>query len=189
MKNFKKIAVLADVYEMSKSKNITTKSRESEPIFIDRIFSLLDASKRNSQFLNNRRWVSVKWEETALLQLESGNFDWKEYALSEKELEAKNLKRSIKFPVKDSYTEAIQDGEPLDMYNDYILEVEKDIEIIKGISFKTNTKTESLDELDKELDEDLDELKSIIKNEGLGIRVSKKDTYKEVLNKIEEARK
>ena len=141
---FKKVAVLADVFEMGKSKNITVKSLDGDAILTDRIFSLADASKRNSDYKNKRRWVSIKWEETALLQLEAGNLDWLDYVLEEKELECKALKRKIKFPVKDSYTDAINEGEQLDGYNDYIEVVEAEIETIKSIEF--NPKTEELEE-------------------------------------------
>lgn len=133
---FKKIAVLCDVYEMGKSKNITYKSLDGDAILKDRIFGLHDTMKRNSNYKDKRRWISIKWEETAKLQLEAGNLDWVEYATSEKELECKTLKRKIKFPVKDSYTEALEEGEELDAYNDYIVVVESEIEILKGIEFK-----------------------------------------------------
>ena len=143
---FKKIAVLADVYEMGKSKHITFKNRDGEPILTDRIFGLLDANKRNANYKDKRRWIEIKWEETALLQLEAGNFDWVEYVLEEKKLEAKALKRAIKFPVKDDYREALDDGEELEKYNDYIIVVENQIDIIEGIEFKiptTNKKASS----------------------------------------------
>lgn len=141
---FKKIAVLCDVYEMGKSKNITYKSLDGDAILKDRIFGLLDANKRNANYKDKRRWLDIKWEETAVLQLEAGNLDWVEYALEEKKLECKTLKRKIKFPIKDSYTEALKDGEELDGYNDYILAVEAQIEIIEGIEF--NPKVEELGE-------------------------------------------
>ena len=136
MGNFKKIAVLADVYEMSKSSVINPKSLDGSAILTDRIFGLLDTMKRNSDYKNKRRWVKIKWEETALLQLEAGNLDWLEYALEEKRLESKTLKRDIKFPVKDDYREALNDGEQLEKYNDYIIEVENDIDILNSIEFK-----------------------------------------------------
>jgi len=137
---FKKISVIADVYEMSKSKSITPKSLDGDAILLDRIFTLADASKRNSNYKDKRRWVKINWEKTALLQLEAGNLDWVEYALSEKELECKSLKRAIKFPVKDSYNEALAEGEKLEGYNDYISVVENEIELIKGIELKPKAK-------------------------------------------------
>ncbi len=144
---FKKIAVLVDVYEMNKGKQIKVGDKVGDPILKDRIFGLLDANKRNSDFKNKRRWLEIKWNETAILQLEAGNLDWVEYALTEKELECKVLKRAIKFPVKDSYTEALEDGEQLEKYNDYIEVVEAQIEVIKGIEFKPK-EIESSDEKD-----------------------------------------
>ena len=34
------------------------------------------------------------------------------------------------------YREAVNDGEPLESYNDYIITVDNDIDILKGIEFK-----------------------------------------------------
>ena len=181
MKGFKKIAVLTDVYEMSKSSSIKVNDRSGDPILTNRIFSLADANKRNSDYRNKRRWVEIKWKETAVLQLEAGNLDWIEYALEEKRLECKILKRAIKFPVKDSYTEALNDNEVLEKYNDYIEVVEAQIELIEGIEFKTS-------EVDPE-EGMMDELRAAIKKEGLGIRVNKDDSYGDVYIKVEEARK
>ena len=135
MSKFKKIAVLCDVYEMGKSKKITYKSLDGDAIMTDRIFGLLDTMKRNANYKDKRRWISIKWEETAKLQLEAGNLDWVEYAREEKKLECKALKRAIQFPVKDSYIEALNDGEELKAYNDYIEVVENEIEILEGIEF------------------------------------------------------
>jgi len=136
--SFKKEAVLADVYEMSKSTNITYKSLDGDAIMVDRIFGLLDTMKRNADYKNKRRWVKIKWEETAVKQLEAGNLDWLKYVLAEKKLECKSLKRAIGFPIKDSYIEALEDGEELKQYNDYIEVVENEISIIEGIEFKPN---------------------------------------------------
>jgi len=132
---FKKEAVICDVYEMGKSKKINYKSLDGDAIITNRIFSLLDSMKRNSNYKDKRRWLDIKWEETAKLQLEAGNLDWVEYVLAEKKLECKSLKRAIDFPIKDSYIEALQDGEDLKGYNDYIVVVEKEIELIEGIEF------------------------------------------------------
>jgi hypothetical protein len=99
---FKKISVLANVYEMSKSSSIKVNDKVGEPVLTDRIFGLADANKRNSDYKNKRRWIEIDWIKTAQLQLEAGNTDWLEYVLGEKELESKALKRLIKFPVKDS---------------------------------------------------------------------------------------
>jgi hypothetical protein len=132
---FKKEAVLCDVYEMGKSKKITYKSLDGDAIITNRIFGLLDSMKRNSNYKDKRRWLDIKWEETAKLQLEAGNLDWVEYVLAEKKLECKSLKRAIGFPIKDSYIEALEDGEELKSYNDYIVVVENEIELIEGIEF------------------------------------------------------
>jgi len=137
---FKKIAVLADVYEMSKGKSVRVSDKVGEPFLTNRIFALTDANKRNADYANKRRWVEIKWDETAKLQLEAGNLDWLDYVLEEKKLECKNLKRKIKFPVKDSYTEALQDGEDIGQKNDYILIVEDQIKIIESIEFKPKAK-------------------------------------------------
>jgi hypothetical protein len=137
---FKKIAVLCDVYEMSKGRNIRVVDKVGEPFLTDRIFALTDANKRNSDYANKRRWVDIKWEETAKLQLEAGNLDWLDYVLEEKKLECKNLKRKIKFPVKDSYTEALEEGEEIEQKNDYILIVEDQIKIIESMDFKPKAK-------------------------------------------------
>ncbi len=198
---FKKIAVLCDVYEMAKSEHIKVGDRIGLPILKDRIFSLLDANKRNSLYRGKRRWLEIKWEETAVLQLKAGNIDWVEYVLEEKRLECKVLKRDIDFPVKDSYTEALDDGETLKGgYNDYIEVVERQIELIEGIEFKP--KIEGLKEPADHLNSFeyggktivvtegmMDELKVAIKEEGLGIRVNKDDSYGSVYMKVEEARK
>ena len=133
---FKKEAVLVDVFEMGKSKNITTKSLDGKAVLENRIFGLRDTMKRNASYKDKRRWLHIKWEETAKLQLEANNLDWLDYVISEKQLECKNLKRSIEFPVKDDYREAIQDGEKLKAYNDYITVVEAEIELLKGMDFK-----------------------------------------------------
>lgn len=137
---FKKIAVLADVYEMSKGKTIRVVDKVGEPLLTDRIFALSVANKRNADYANKRRWIDIKWEETAKLQLEADNLDWLDYVLEEKKLECKNLKRKIKFPVKDSYTEALQDGEDIEQKNDYILIVEDQIKIIESMEFKPKAK-------------------------------------------------
>jgi hypothetical protein len=121
---------------MGKSKNITYKSLDGEAILKDRIFGLQDTMKRNADYKNKRRWISIKWEETAKLQLEAGNLDWVDYVLAEKKLEAKQLKRAINFPVKDDYREALEEGEQLEGYNDYIVVVENEIETLEGIEFK-----------------------------------------------------
>ena len=194
MKGFKKIAVLTDVYEMSKSSSIKVNDRSGDPILTNRIFSLADANKRNSDYRNKRRWVEIKWKETAVLQLEAGNLDWMEYALEEKRLECKILKRAIKFPVKDSYTEALNDNEVLEKYNDYIEVVEAQIELIEGIEFNpvsgsTEERFESGGNTIVVEEGMMDELKAAIKKEGLGIRVNKDDSYGDVYIKVEEARK
>ena len=137
---FKKIAVLADVYEMSKGKTIRVVDKVGEPLLTNRIFALSVANKRNADYANKRRWIDIKWEETAKAQLEAGNLDWLDYVLEEKKLECKNLKRKIKFPVKDSYTEALQDGEDIEQKNDYILIVEDQIKIIESMEFKPKAK-------------------------------------------------
>jgi hypothetical protein len=186
MSKFKVVAVLCDVYEMSKSKSITHKSLDGEPIFVDRIFGLADTMKRNANYKDKRRWIAIKWEETAKLQLEAGNFDWIEYVLEEKRLECKKLKRAIGFPVKDSYIEALEDGEELKRYNDYISVVEDEIEIISGIEFKPLEITKELDS-DTEFG-DMDSLKAIIKEEDLNIRILKDDDYEKILSKIGLAR-
>lgn len=134
----KEIAVLCDVYEMSKSSNVRVNDKAGDPILIDRLFGLLDANKRNADYKNKRRWIEIKWLETAQLQLEAGNIGWLDYVLSEKKLECKALKRAIDFPVKDSYNEALDDGEDLKGYNDYISVVENQIETLEGIEFKPN---------------------------------------------------
>jgi len=185
MKGFKKISVLTNIYEMSKSSSLGVNDKVGEPVLTDRIFGLADANKRNADYKNKRRWIEIDWIKTAQLQLEAGNTDWLEYVLGEKELECKALKRLIKFPVKDSYNEALDDGEELEAYNDYISVVENQIDVIKGIEFKP--KPIELDETNN--DETIENLKAIIKDEGLGIRVSKEDTFGIVLAKIEEARK
>ena len=136
MKGFKKIAVLADVYEMGKGKSVNINEKVGEPVLQNRIYGLLDANKRNSDFKNKRRWIEIKWLETAKLQLEAGNLDWLDWVLEEKNLECKSLKRAIGFPVKDSYNEALDDGEELKKKNDYISIVEDQIELLEGIEFK-----------------------------------------------------
>lgn len=181
---FKKQAVIADVYHMSTSKSIRYNDKVGDPFLTNRIFSLDDASKINSNYQNKRRWVEVNWEETAKLQLEANNLDWLDYALSEKELECKALKRKIKFPLKDSYTEAIEDGEELEKYNDYILAVEAEIEVIKNIEFKPKPVVKEVSEGEVTIES----LKAIIKEEGLGVRVSKDDSIESVQAKMEEAR-
>ena len=132
---FKKEAVLCDVYEMGKGRSVKASEKVGDAILTDRIFSLEVVNKKNSDYKNKRRWIEVKWEETALKQLEAGNLDWLEYASDIKKLEAKQLKRNIGFPIKDSYIEALEDGEELKQYNDYIEIVENEIEILKGIEF------------------------------------------------------
>mgnify|MGYP003671506725 FL=1 len=180
MKGFKKIAVLTDVYEMGKGKQVSVNEKVGDPILTQRIFSLSDANKRNADYKNKRRWIEIDWEKTALLQLEAGNLDWVDYALEEKKLECKSLKRAIEFPVKDDYREALEDGEELKQYNDYIVVVENQIDIIKGIEFKPKAVEIDISPMDK--------LKSIIKEEGLGIRVGKDDTIEDVELKIKEAK-
>ena len=59
---FKKIAVLADVYEMSKGKTIRVVDKVGEPLLTDRIFALSVANKRNADYSNKRRWIDIKWE-------------------------------------------------------------------------------------------------------------------------------
>ena len=176
--SFKKIAVLCDVYEMSKGKQIKVGDKVGDPIFIDRIFGLLDTNKRNADYKNKRRWIDIKWEETAVLQLEAGNTDWIEYALEEKELECKGLKRAIKFPVKDSYTEALDDGEELEKYDDYILAVEAQIEVIKSIEFKPKEDINNSEEEYKK------ELRAKIK--ALGGKSQGIKTVDKLLEKIDE---
>ena len=130
------IAVMTNVYEMGKGTTVKAKEITGEPILKDRIFGLLDANKRNADYKNKRRWIDIDWIKTAELQMNAGNLGWLDYVLEEKKLECKILKRAIKFPVKDSYKEALQDGEELEKYNDYITIVEDQIEIIEGIEFK-----------------------------------------------------
>ena len=188
--SFKKIAVITDVFEMSTGSKISVNSKIGDAIFTNKIFGLVDALKRNSQYQNKRRWIDIKWEATAALQTEAGNLDWVEYALDELKLEAKTLKRAIKFPVRDSYADAIEDGEPLDAYNDYILVIEKAIDEVSQITLEEPIE-EMWDEVEEEVTEGvitIDELKDIIKEEGLGIRVFKTDDVESVKDKIREAR-
>ena len=76
MKGFKEIAVLTNVYEMGKGKEVKVRDRLGEPLLKDRIFGLLDANKRNADYKNKRRFIDIRWEETAQLQLEAGNTGW-----------------------------------------------------------------------------------------------------------------
>ena len=186
--SFKKIAVITDVFEMSTGGKINVNSKIGEPIFVDKIFGLVDALKRNSQYQNKRRWIDIKWEATALLQLEAGNLDWTEYALGELKNEAKALKRLIKFPVRDSYTEAIEDGEELEGYNDYILVIEKAIAEVSNITLSAPVVEEEIEETEDEHEITVEELKQIIKEEGLGLRVIKTDSIESIKERITEAR-
>lgn len=187
MKGFKEIAVLTNVYEMGKGKSVSVKELVGDPLLKDRIFGLLDANKRNADYKNKRRWIDIRWEETAVLQLEAGNTDWIEYALEVKRLECRRLKKDIDFPVKDSYVEALQDldaGETLKKSNDYITIVEEQIIILEGIEFKPKAK-----EIEGNLSDTLEVgtieyLKAIIKEKDLGIRVAKTDSYEDVEGKI-----
>ena len=183
-KQFKKIAVIGDVYEMSKGKNVSVMEKVGKPLFKDRIFGLHAANKQNNEYKNKRRFIEINWLETAKLQLDAGNDDWLDYVIEEKKHELKNLKRSIKFPVKDSYKEALQDGEELDMKNDYIEVVEDQLELLEGMEFVPTKQIEPV----KDNPESIDDLKAIIKAEGLGIRVGKEDTFESVEAKVKEAR-
>lgn len=183
-KQFKKIAVLADVYEMSKGKNVSVMEKVGKPLFENRIFGLHEANKKNNEYKNKRRFVEINWLETAKLQLDAGNDDWLDYVIEEKKHELKTLKRAIKFPVKDSYKEALAEGEDLDMKNDYIEVVEDQLELLENMEFVPTKQIESTDEPVEEGETTIESLKAIIKEEGLGIRVGKDDTIEDVEARI-----
>ena len=188
--SFKKEAILCDVYEMGKGSSVNVGETVGKAIFTNRIFGLDAINKINSDYFNKRRWVEIKWEETAKIQEDNNQLnEWVAYMLAEKKFECKKLKRDIKFPVKDSYLEALEYGEELIAYNDYIEVVEKQIEIIEGIKPKVkNTSFQHGGETIIVTDGMMDELKATIKSEGLGIRVGKDDTCGDVYIKIENAR-
>jgi hypothetical protein len=192
---FKKIAVLVDVYRMSLGQNVNVGAITGEPVTKDRIYGLTVASKANANYKGTRKWIGIKWLETAKLQLEAGNLDWLDWVLEEKRLECKMLKRAIDFSVKEDYREAVADGEKLKKYNDYIGIVEGEIELLEGIEFKllevtkehesfeyggeTITVTEGM----------MNKLKSDIIDEGLGVVINEGDSYGDVFIRTEQSRK
>ena len=141
MTKFKKIAVLTDVFEMTRASSVNIKQKDSDAILTNRIQSLVDVLRKNRGYKLTRRWIQIKCEETALLQLEAGNLDWLDYALDELDFVCRTLKSDIKFPIGDDYRKAIIDegrrgGVQLERKNDLISVLEDDIETLKGIEFK-----------------------------------------------------
>lgn len=137
---FKKIAVLTDIYEMTRANTASITQKDGDPILTDRIASLLDVLKKNGQYKMTRRWSQIKWEETALLQLEAGNMGWLDYAKEELKFAIRTLKKDIGFPAKEDYREALMDeargGDTLRKKNDYIVALENDMDTLEGIEFK-----------------------------------------------------
>ena len=179
---FKKIAVLTDVFEMTRANTANVKQRDGEALLTNRIYSLEDALNKNKSYKLTRRWIDIKWKETALLQLEAGNLDWLEYALDEVKFVCQTLKNDIGFAVSDDYREAIgnegrRGAVPMKKKNDYIAVLEDSIDVIKDIEFKKPV-----------VAQDLSDLKLIIKEESLNLNVLKTDSRDSVVARIEVAR-
>ena len=189
---FKEIAVLTDVYEMTRANTVSISQKDGEPILVDRIASLLDVIKKNGEYKMTRRWSQIKWEETALLQLEAGNMGWLDYAKDELKFAIRTLKKDIGFPAKEDYREALEDeyrgGDVLKKKNDYIVALENDMEVLEGIEFKPLKGEIEAEDVSYE-EVTIDSLKAIIKSEDLGVRVAKDDTIEGVQARIEKARK
>ena len=190
---FKEIAVLTDVYEMTRANTVSISQKDGEPILVDRIASLLDVIKKNGQYKLTRRWSQIKWEETALLQLEAGNMGWLDYVKEELKFAIRMLKKDIGFPAKDDYREALEDeyrgGDALRKKNDYIASLEDELDLVNSIEFKP-LKGKQVEAEDVSYEEvTIDSLKAIIKSEELGVRVAKDDAIEGVQARIEKARK
>lgn len=191
---FKQVAVITDVYEMSKGQSVNVNQKDSDPIFLDRIQDLVYILNKNSKYKLTRRFAEIKWHETAVAQLEAGNLEWLEYALDELTFFCQTLKSEIGFGIKDDYRTALSNenrrgGVALKKKNDYISVVEDWIDVLEDIEFKPlGEKVEEFVEDVEVKGDTIESLKAIIKAEGLSVRVNKGDSIEKVKERIEKAR-
>ena len=194
---FKKESVLVDIYEMTRANTANINQKDGEPIMTDRIQTLIRTIDKNSSYKDTRRWSEVLWDETATLQTEAGNADWFDYVKEELTYIIKAFKNEIKFPTNEDYREAISNqhrrgGVQLKKTNDYIASLEDDLDIVVALEGKFKLKESQyvdFSEDEEVVEPTMDELKAIIKEEDLGVRVSKTDTIKKIQDKIAKARK
>tara|TARA_R110002020_G_scaffold40164_3_gene118920 strand:+ start:5245 stop:5769 length:525 start_codon:yes stop_codon:yes gene_type:complete len=168
---FKKQSVVGSKFSLKGSKTVSLNDKAHDADFENRIYLGSYVDKINRQHKNMRQVIVVDWEETAKRQLEAGNTTWKSDILESKEDEAYDLKMEMNFPTVESYTIASSKPKYNGQINDYLLIVERDIEIIKSIELVSDN-------------EELETLKA--KAKELGITLKGKQTVASIQKKIDD---
>lgn len=175
--------VVGTEYRQPSSKQNTVGKADAGLRFKEKLYNLERVNLKNSKFKDTKTSIFIDWVGTLAYYVEKvgKGSEWLDYILGRKETECEDLKFDIGFSTSESYTQAVDKGRAIKKPNDYIITVEKQIKDIKDLKIVK----EVVEPTDEEL---ISELKTIIKEEGLGIRVSKEDTYEDVLGKIADVR-
>ena len=128
-------SVYASQYKvLGGSSMVTLENLESKPVFENRLFALTYLNKKSADYKNSRRFFKINWEKS-FKELGGSKKAWIDKAIKERKQVLYNAKRSINFPTSESYTEAVEMGQESGAH-DYILSVEADIEVLKGLEPK-----------------------------------------------------
>jgi hypothetical protein len=139
-------SVKGNLHMIGRGTRVTLQDMKQTPEVEGRIYSIEWVNKLSSDYKNSRRFIVVDWEESFKLQ---GQKDaWKKEILAVKEKELYALKRKIKFPTNESYSQAVEMGEESGEF-DYIVYLEGDIEKIKALKKATTRKKKAETEAPK----------------------------------------
>ena len=174
--------VIGTEYRQPSSKQNTVGKADAGLRFKAKLYNLERVNLKNSKFKDTKTSIFIDWDATLAYYVDKvgRGAEWLEYILDRKETECEDLKFDIGFNTSDSYTKALDKGRAIKKPNDYIIKVEEQIEDIKAL--------EIVKEVVEPID-DLSDLKAIIKDEELKLKVAKTDTRESVEKRIEEARK
>ncbi len=125
-------SVVGKLYKIKGGQEVSLNNSSLEVEIEKRVFNVNYVMKTNANYVNGRRYIEVDWEESFKLQKNSAS--WKKMIADLKKKELYSLKKSIGFNTKEDYAEAVEMGEETTMGGrDYIIKVEQEIEIIKGL--------------------------------------------------------
>lgn len=173
--------VFGTEYRQPSSKQNTVGKADAGLRFKEKLYNLERVNLKNSKFKDTKTSIFIDFEVTLAYYTDKvgKGTEWLEYILQRKETECEDLKFDIGFNTSESYTKAVDKGRAIKNPNDYIITVEAQIEEIKALDIVKDV-VESVD--------DLSDLKAIIKDEDLKLKVAKTDTRESVEKRIEDAR-
>ena len=125
-------SVVGKLYKIKGGQEVSLNNSSLEVEIEKRVFSVQYVMKKNSNYVNGRRYIEVDWE--ASFELQGYKASWKKMISDLKKKELYSLKKSIGFNTKEDYSEAVaMEEEALGGGRDYIIKVEQELEIIKAL--------------------------------------------------------